>query len=384
MDLTASTHPLPDSQSYSLVLVNPTNEELEIIYKLSFAEWGDALTLPQYLEEAHFLAQVPLAKNGGMASWILTTTDWLPNHRPILASCETFRKRAFVSNKEGQMSENVVYGIASVFVNPDYRRRGYGARLMNELANILPKMHRAPLPSVASILYSDIGKEYYTKVGWPAFPTNYHIEFDPKTGPVSTHARVVRTEDLPQLCRDDEAMSQKLMASLQPGKTQIMIVPDIDQILWHISKEAFACQKIFNHIPQAKGALAGEYGCRIWVLWAHRYYGHPCSSPEDSTLYILRLAIEDHNPNPERFKSQVQYLKAVLQVAQAEAAYWSLRTVKLWHPTSLVQKMIEQSGLEYRQVDREEDNVASLRWFGDGAVTENDLEWVACEKYAWV
>ncbi|KAL9046371.1 MAG: hypothetical protein Q9214_000782 [Letrouitia sp. 1 TL-2023] len=384
MDLTAATHPLPASQSCSLVLVNPTDEELEVIYRLSFAEWGDALTLPQYLEESHFLAKVPLAKNGGMTSWVLTAKDWLPNQRPILASCETFRKRAFMSNKEDQMSENVVYGIASVFANPDYRRRGYGARLMNELAKMLPKMHHGPLLSIGSILYSDIGKEYYTKLGWLTFSANYHFEFDSKTGLVSTHARFVKAEDLPQLCQEDEAISQKLMAGLPPGKTRIMIVPDIDHILWHISKEAFACQKIFGHIPQAKGALAGEYGCRIWVLWAHRYYGHPYSSPEDNTLYILRLVIEDHDPTPEQFKSQVQYLKAVLQLAQAEAADWGLRSVKLWHPTSLTQKMVEQSGLEHRQVDREEDSVASLRWFGDGAVTEDDLEWVACEKYAWV
>ncbi|KAI4212493.1 MAG: hypothetical protein LQ351_004745 [Letrouitia transgressa] len=384
MDWTAAIHPLPDSLSCSLVLVNPTDEELEAIYKLSFAEWGDALTLPQYLEESHFLTEVPLAKNGGMASWILTTKDLLPNQRPILASCETFRKRAFMSNKEGQMSENVIYGIASVFVNPDYRRRGYGFRLMNELAEILPKMHRETLPLVGSILYSDIGKEYYTRAGWSAFPTNYHIVIDPKNGPVSTYTRFVKTEDLPQLCQDDEAISQKLMASLQPGKTRIMIIPDIDHILWHISKEAFACQKIFNHIPQAKGALAGECGCRIWVLWAHRYYGHPCSSPEDNTLYILRLVVENHEPTLEEFKCQVHNLRAVLQVAQAEAADWSLRSVKIWHPTFLVKKLIEQSGLEHRQVDREEDSIASLRWFGDDAVTEDDLEWVACEKYAWV
>ncbi|KAL9611613.1 MAG: hypothetical protein Q9167_003728 [Letrouitia subvulpina] len=282
------------------------------------------------------------------------------------------------------MSENVIYGVASVFVNPDYRRRGYGARLMNELAKILPKMRRGSSSSVGSILYSDIGKGYYTKFGLLAFPVNYHLEFDPKTGPVSTHARFVRTEDLPQLCQDDEAISQKLMASLPPGKTRIMIVPDIDHILWHISKEAFACQKIFSHIPQAKGALAGEHGRRVWVLWAHRYYGHPYSSPEDNTLYILRLVIEDHEPTPEQFKSQVQYLKAVLQIAQAEAADWGLQSVKLWHPTSLIQKLVEQSGLEYRHVNRDEDSIASLRWFGDDAITEDDLEWVASEKYAWV
>ena len=384
MNPTDVPHPLPNPQSSSLYLATPTDEELKVVYAFSFAEWGESLTLPQYLEESDFLTRVPLAKNGGMASWILTDRNRLPNQRPVLASCETFRKRAFVNNQKGQISENIVYGIASVFVSPDYRRRGYGARLMHELARVLPEMHVGSLRSIGSVLYSDIGKDYYTKVGWPAFPVNNHVEFNPMTGPVPTQARSVQTEDLPQLCQDDEAMARKSMASLPPGKTQMIIVPDVDHMLWHISKEEFACQKIFGSVPQSKGAIAGERGCRIWALWAHRYYGHPNSSPEDNTLYILRFVVEDQEPTPEQLESQVQYLKAVLQAAQAEAAKWGLRCVKLWHPIPLVQQLLERSRLEHRQVEREEDSIASLKWFGDGGGREDDIEWVACERYAWV
>ena len=82
------------------------------------------------------------------------------------------------------------------------------------------------------------------------------------TAPVPTQARSVQTEDLPQLCQDDEAMARKSMASLPPRKTQMMIVSDVDRILWHISKEEFAYQKIFGSVPQAEGAIAGERECR--------------------------------------------------------------------------------------------------------------------------
>ena len=376
---------LPDSQARSLDIETPTEEELELICKLNFAEWGDALTLPQYLEESKFLTKVPLAQNGGMTSWILTDPDRLPNQRPILASCEIFKKRALMLNEEAQMSEKMIYGIASVFVDPKYRHRGYGTRLLYELAKMLPKMPSGPLHSIGSILYSDIGKDYYTKRGWPAIPENYHIEFNPGATPVSIQAaHLIRIEDLPQLCQDDEAMARRSMASLPPGKTRIMIVPDADHMLWHINKEVFTCQKVFGNVPQAKGAIAGDHGCRVWALWVHRYYSHPQSSPEMNTLYILRFVVEKSEPTLEQLKIQVQYLKAVLQVAQAEAAEWGLQCVKMWHPTPLVRQLVELSGLEYRLVEREEDSIASLRWFGSSGVRNDNMEWVACEKYAWV
>jgi Acetyltransferase (GNAT) family len=221
-----------------------------------------------------------------MVSWILTDRNQLPNQRPILASCETFRKRSFVIDQEGQWSENIIYGIASVFVNPSHRRQGYAGRLMHELASALPEWHVGSLRSIGSILYSDIGQGYYTKLGWPAFPVNNHIEFDPMPSCMPPHARRIQTEDLPQLCQDDEAMVRKSMATSPPGRTRIMIVPDIDHMLWHISKEEFACQKIFGNVPKVKGAVAesvaagsGHYGFTVtMVTLARPPETIPCTS----------------------------------------------------------------------------------------------------------
>lgn len=203
MNATNSIRSLPDSNTPDLFLTNPTKDELEVVYRMSFVEWGDSLTLPQYLEESEYLTEVPLARNGGMISWILTDKTQPPKQRPILGSCETFRKRAFVRNTKGVLSEKVVYGIASIFVNPTHRRRGYGTRLLHELAKAIPKWHVRSLPSTASILYSDIGKGYYSKRGWPAFPVNNHIEFQVTPSPTPAYACQIQAEDLPQLCKDD-------------------------------------------------------------------------------------------------------------------------------------------------------------------------------------
>lgn len=57
--------------------------------------------------------------------------------------------------------------------------------------------------------------------------------------------------------------------------------------------------------------------------------------------------------------------------------------MKLWHPTPLIRELVDQSGLKYRLVEREEDSIASLNWFQEGG-GEPDVERVASEKYAWV
>ena len=386
LDATGACHPLPDSQDSNLSLAIPSTDELEVNSRLTFIEWGDALTLPEYLEESKILTKVPLAENYGMVSWILTDKDKPLNQRPILASCETFRKRAFVTNQNGQVSESIIYGIASVFVNSSHRYMGYGTRLMHELGSVLSEWHMGPLRSVGSILYSDIGKDYYTKRGWSASPVNNHVELDPISCNVPPHVHLLAKEDVSQLCKDDEAIARKSLVNSSSRKTRMMIVPDADHMQWHISKEEFACQKLFGKVPRAKGALAGDYkhSSRIWAVWVHRYYGHPSSCPENNTLYILRFVIENQDPSQSQIKMQAECVREVLQTAQAEAAEWGLQSVKLWNPTALALDLLERSGLEYRQVEREDDSIASLKWFENDSSADAELEWVACEKYAWV
>lgn len=72
---------LPDARSPTLYLTHPTASEYKTIYSLSFLAWGDALSLPQYLEESVFLTTIPLAKDDGMHVWMLTDRTISPDHR---------------------------------------------------------------------------------------------------------------------------------------------------------------------------------------------------------------------------------------------------------------------------------------------------------------
>lgn len=373
----------PDAQSSNLFLTQPTNGEFRTIYSLNFIAWGDALSLPQYLEESTFLTTVPLAKDGGMHVWILTDRTKSPDSRPILCSCETFRKRVFVTDLQGQFNEMIIYGIASVFCNPEYRGRGFAARLMRELATKLPYWQVQSRRCIGSVLYSDIGKTYYANLGWHPFPSNTHIEIKPINTLLPSRAEKIFTGDLDQLCKDDEVLIRKAMTRSSICKMRMMLVPDLNHILWHHSKEEFACKKLLEKLPQVKGAIAGRPGNRVWVIWTRRFYGDPESVSSDNTLYILRVVVEKEHLGVVQRQKQVEQMQAVLQAAQAEAAEWRLHSVKMWDPTQLVQDLVEQAGIQHRKVKREQTGISSLLWYGEGSGKEDMIEWIGNERYGW-
>ncbi|KAL8997421.1 MAG: hypothetical protein Q9169_003284 [Polycauliona sp. 2 TL-2023] len=373
---------LPKAQSPDLYLTHPTSGEFEAIYSLGFQEWGDALTLPQYLEESAILTNVPLAKDGGMSIWFLTDRTSPPNHRPILCSCETFRNLTYITDHESHFSEAIIHSVASVFCNPIYRRRGYATRLLAELAKILPNWQAEAGRCIGSVLFSDIGTTFYAKRGWHPFPLNTQIEIDPLHVPDLSQrgVRFIVEEDLHQLCKDDEAMIRGTMTSSSSTKLRMMIAPDLDHMLWHLGKEKFACETIFGEQPRFKGAITGEPNDRIWVIWTHRYYGHPHTNPMDNTLYILRVVIENQNRDLEHRKHQAEQMRAILWAAQDEAAKWDLRTVKLWDPGCLLQDVVKRTGIQHWRVEREEESIASLMWFGEGSGKDDMVEWLGNEN----
>lgn len=117
----------------------------------------DALSLSKFLEEYAFLLTASLARNSGVTPWILVDKNQPEDKRTILASCETFRKHAMVGDSDGNVTDVIAHGIASVYCHEPLRKRGYASRLLRELGDVLSRWQVDNNTSaVASILYSDI------------------------------------------------------------------------------------------------------------------------------------------------------------------------------------------------------------------------------------
>jgi GNAT superfamily N-acetyltransferase len=389
---------LPNSAAPELRLAHPTPEESIQILTEQAALWSDSLTVDQHIQEAEFLSSAPLAKDGGQTNWILVDGTEEPGHRRILASCETIRKKALTSTPDGTTSDAVVHGIASVLCFPEYRGRGYAARLMKELAKTLATWQLKGSRCAGSVLYSDLGKNMYSKFGWHANPTNSHVEFPAQDIPKPPEANELIEADLTRLCIVDgyKWIRRGMSVPISTPETRVTIAPDLDHMLWHIRKEEFATQHLFGTVPQAKGAVSGLPDSLVWAIWTHRYYSNPADGKFDNVLYILRLVVQgddsafkgvdlsDADKLAAKNSPQVQCLANVLQSAISEAATWKLDRVELWDPSPLAQAMLAETGLEYRVVDRQEKSIACGLWYDDHGEPGATPRWVNNEKFAWL
>ncbi|VUC23610.1 unnamed protein product [Clonostachys rosea] len=392
---------LPESSSTTLHLCHPTPDECVTIWTDISALWKDSLTLPVFILESIFLSTVPLAKDSGMTQWILVDKDQPPNNRHILASCESFRKRSLQSDQDGNVKEAIIHGIASVFCAPQFRRRGYAGRHMAEMAEVLRSWQaESEAPVLGSILYSDIGKEYYAKLGWKPNQTNFHFEFSlgDEEWPASAHP--VATGEIAELCRRDEIMIREGLSAPEPSvKTRAVILPNVDHMLWHIAKEEFATKFIFGgKIPDIKGAIAGKPGKLVWAIWTRRYYDHPDAESPNNVLYILRLVIEGDKTANKPFScvgsgdaaaatdpDVLESFKSVIEAAQHQAKAWRLDQVRIWEPSVLAQRLIDESSLKYTKVERDTECIASCFWFNNdesGCRTDKPVL-INNEHYAW-
>ena len=64
-------------------------------------------------------------------------------------------------------------------------------------------------------------------------------------------------------------------------------------------------------------------------------------------------------------------------------ARWGLAKVDLWNPNPLVRGLLADiaGDAPHEWVERDVDSIPSLMWYGGEA--EEDVEWVANEKYCW-
>lgn len=151
---------LPPSDSPSLILEHPTAAEKYAIWHLNSQEWRGPLSLPAYIRREEFMQNQPLTRDGGMTFWVLVYSSSIASaDRQIVASCETYKKRALVARENGKVEEVVSHGIGSVFCDPLVRGKGYAIRMMKEIGKELYTWQQEDRRKVDfTVLYSDIGK----------------------------------------------------------------------------------------------------------------------------------------------------------------------------------------------------------------------------------
>lgn len=155
--LDSKSSALPKFDSPNLGLVHPTKEELVVQMRKNGSSWRGALSLEAYLRREEHLASQRLTRENGITYWVLVDVTLNHKNRVVLAGCETLRKRALMS-KDGKVTEVVCHGVGSVFTPDEFRGRGYGRRMMQDLGAKLRHYQTERMDCMLSVLYSDIGK----------------------------------------------------------------------------------------------------------------------------------------------------------------------------------------------------------------------------------
>ena len=383
---------LPHKNSEDIFLTIATNEENIAQQEVNSTEWRGALDLKQYLRREEHLANQDLTKNGGLVGWVLVYQPHGSSERKVLCGCETIRKKALVS-RDGNVEDVVCYGIGSVFCPAQHRGKGYAGRMMSDLGKKLRTWQDGGVTKpLFSVLYSDIGKEFYARNGWQPFPSS-HVSL-PATESKSQDlpgVQLLKAGDLAGLCNIDEKMTRARLANSTASKSSaVAIVPDNVTMSWHHAREEYVAKTLFNRHPDVKGAVVGEPGSRVWCYWTRVWTNPQEEAP--NTLHILRLVVEDESfadftPASEDTVGKTigspttKAIASVFAAAQAEANKWGMHEVQIWNPTSTT--LAAARTLNQRAVveHRESESIASLNWYGEGS-WEN-VDWICNEKYGW-
>ncbi len=384
---------LPDKDSSDIYLVVATHEENIAQTTANSSEWKGALpTLDAYHRREAHLANLELTKDGGLTPWMLVYQPDGAAKRQVLCGCESIRKKALVG-RNGKVEEVIAHGVCSVFCPPAKRGRGYAGRMMSELGK---KLRRWQLDNgkdaLFSVLFSDIGKDFYAARGWKPFPSA-HVAL-PAVETVADELPPVRmlcSKDLLELCEVDESAIRRRLAKLKDTEsTAVALVPDNRTLRWHHAREEFVGKELLDKAPEIKGAIVGEPSSRVFCYWARVWTNPQEDAP--NTLHILRLVIEDESfanfspASPEaaakmKGSSTAKAIAALFTAAQSEAAKWGMKEVLIWNPTSTTLAAAQLLDASVEVQHREKESIASLLWYGEGS--GENVDWICNEKYEW-
>ncbi|KAH9807825.1 hypothetical protein Tdes44962_MAKER06341 [Teratosphaeria destructans] len=392
---------LPHRDSPDIYLVPGTPEEHAAQTIANSEEWRGALSLDAYLRREEVLLAQDLTRDGGLTAWALVYQPAQGGQRQVLCGCESIKKKALMA-RGGKVEDVLTHAIASVFCPPRYRSRGYAGRMMQELGPRLKTWQVEEGKQVPfSVLFSDIGKEFYAARGWQPFPSSHvalpaGVTLHESSLPSVTALRA-DGQDLAELCAIDERLIRRRLAKSDgSGRLAVAIVPDKVTMDWHHARQDFVATELHggerpSFLDQGNGAMVEyEDGKRAWIIWQRVWTSPQEESP--NTLHIMRLVVEDEDfsdfaaANEEealKLKSSplIKGIAALLARAQEVADDSYMKQIDIWNPSSTILAAAKLINGKATVVHREKESIASLMWYGESS--GRDVDWLFNEKYGW-
>lgn len=143
-----------------VVFAEATDHQRLLSWTLNGASWAPPMSIDEYIGREQTLSRTVLSANGGTRYYVLHLRS---DAETIVSACEVTRKRGLVADSAG-VREVQTYAIASVFTPPSFRGQGMASHLLREVQAAVDGAG-----ADCGALYSDIGRQFYTRLGWKDF-----------------------------------------------------------------------------------------------------------------------------------------------------------------------------------------------------------------------
>lgn len=344
----------------------------QLAWRLDGEAWANPMDTDAFIHREGYLSQQALTKDGRCIYWILAHTE---DGTHIVASCESVKKTVFIAGKgtgvNGGFVEVTGYAIDSVYTNPKYRRLGLAAYMLRKLQEHMDS------ESECSVLYSDIGKLYYSNLGWKAFPSDQatiHLHTEKFSLPETPKTRYLTLEELEPLCEKDVAAMKAKFNKLASDhtRTHVGFAPDYAQISWHLAREQSTTDVMFSQQIKRHGAITTSG--RSWVYWDRDWH--------EKTLKVMRFVTLETDQRTGAAVSEEQKIRDVfelLQAAAAEAVECGLKKILVWNPDATTKRGIKGFHNFHEDVDvifdeRKDASIPSFRWKGGRSTRDTTWE----------
>ncbi|CAG8623070.1 5595_t:CDS:2 [Cetraspora pellucida] len=359
-----------------LILVEATPEQARMTNRNSYMSWGyPMLTIDEYIKLEEILANIEFASEN-LKVWILTSRKYISSSdtEPIIFSqCETYKRKALITLSSGQIQEEICYCITALFTPPQYRHKGYASKVIE----LLNDKFKFEYKSKFSYLYSEIGPNFYTRLGWKPF-SHKEIRFNVDNkylAPLENSELIIaiNNSNLENVVNKDCELIKNDHKKL--NKKSIVILPTKPAFDWLFQKTKLYSKfitddkdsRLFGAIILNKNNNSSNENFNDelltnFIIWNHDF--------KDNRLFIIR------------FRSDSPYkTRLLIQQAMQEASKFQLKQIILWNPDLNLFNISKSLNIFDGEVYERTESLPYLKWYEDD---DDNVDWVLIEKYSWI
>lgn len=341
-----------------VVFVAASPEQREIAWRINHATWANTIPVEEHIRREGALAATAHATSsiGGRTYWVMHRKG---DPLDVVAAVDSISKEALVRDGNGVRPVKA-YAVGSVHTAPEYRRQGMAGHMLGRLQEAMDE------DGEFSVLYSDIGTEYYGKFGWAAYPSlqvSAYLEGNKPEKPAGI--KFLSQREMKPYCERDVGKLREKMESIpDDGRTHVAFLPSFEQLDWQFTRNELGAKA--KDVPEPSNHGAATDDDSGWIYWHHDH---------SKNMLVIHRVVAD---SPET-------VRELLSAAAAEAGRSGLERVVAWNPDGAVEdgaRLLaeEAEAVRVRFENREEYQRPCLRWKG-GA--NGDVVWEENQYYSW-